>query len=606
MERNQGGAPGRQSRTRPAHPRHEDVAEQIVRNQGGSPGRQSRTRPAHPRHVDVAEQVERNQGGSPSRQSRTRPAHPRHEDVAEQMERNQGGSPGRQSRTRPAHPRHEDVAEQIVRRPLRRAAPLAGDPVLVEARAGRSSMSTTTTLRGRLLVVEDERIIRTELRRLLVRAGYEVTEAETLGDAREYDLGGFDLILADLRLPGGHGTELIREAPEVPVVVMTSYATVRSAIDAMKLGAVDYLSKPFDDDELLMLVDRVLREGRLARTNKALRLDVERFATTHLVGDSPPMREVLAHVARVAPTSALVLVRGESGTGKELVARAVHDASPRAEGPFVAVNCAALPEGLLESELFGHERGAFTGAGAEHHGLVETAHGGTLFLDEIGELPLGAQARLLRLIQESEIRRVGATRVRKVDVRLVAATHRNLEAMVAAGEFRDDLYYRLRVFEIHLPPLRERPEDLPQLADVLLARACDRVGRSGLWLGPAALAAIRAHSWPGNVRELENAIERAVILADAGELPPRLLAVAPAPSTQAGAAPVASGTTTPAARATPVPSTPPGDDSLVDYFRRFVLEHQDTLSETEMARRLGISRKALWERRARLGIPRPR
>jgi DNA-binding NtrC family response regulator len=460
-------------------------------------------------------------------------------------------------------------------------------------------------------------LIRTELRRVLARAGHDVLEAASLAEAREHDLAGLDLILTDLRLPGGLGTELLAEAGTTPVIVMTSYATVRSAIEALRLGAVDYLSKPFEDDELLLAVERALRERQLRRANRALRLDVERSTTGALVGDAPAMREVIAHVAKVAPTTATVLVRGESGTGKELIARAVHDGSARSEGPFVAVNCAALPEALLESELFGHERGAFTGANADHQGLVETAHGGTLFLDEIGELPASAQARLLRMIQESEIRRVGATRVRKVDVRLVAATHRNLEQMVAQGAFREDLYYRLKVFEVHLPPLRERREDLPRLADVLLARACDRMGRSGLWLGQAALAAIVRHAWPGNVRELENAIERAVILSDGGEIPPALLALPPTPPVPpsgAGAASTGSG------GAAAAPTSPPGapraatgahapaaaEDSLVDYFRRFVLEHQAELSETELARRLGISRKALWERRLRLSLPRPK
>ncbi len=267
---------------------------------------------------------------------------------------------------------------------------------------------------SRILVIEDEPIIRTELRRLLVRAGHDVSEAGTVGEAAtDYALDGFDLILTDLRLPGAPGTDIIAKAPGVPVLVMTSYATVRSAVEAMKLGAVDYIAKPFDHDELLMQLDRVLRTGRLEKQNAALRREVEQaHPVSGMVGGCAAMREVFERIRKVADSPATVLVLGESGTGKELVARALHAQSPRREGPLVAVNCAAIPEGLLESELFGHEKGAFTGAQAAHAGLVEAADGGTLFLDEIGELPAPAQARLLRLMQDGEVRRVGSTRPR--------------------------------------------------------------------------------------------------------------------------------------------------------------------------------------------------
>jgi len=286
-----------------------------------------------------------------------------------------------------------------------------------------------------------------------------------------------------------------------------------------------------------------------------------------------------------------VLILGESGTGKELVARALHEQSPRRDAPLIAVNCAAIPEGLIEAELFGHEKGAFTGAIGARQGLVEAADGGTLFLDEIGELPLPAQARLLRVLQESEIRRVGAAAARKVDVRLVAATHRDLAGMVERGEFREDLYFRIHVMEIRLPPLRERGDDIPELARFLLEKTCRRLHRPLLRLGDDALAAIRAYAWPGNVRELENVIERAVILADSTLITPELLAL---PQPQAHAPSGAQAVETSA------------DPSLESYFRGFVLQNQDRLTETELARQLGISRKALWEKRQRLGIPRPR
>jgi two-component system response regulator AtoC len=472
---------------------------------------------------------------------------------------------------------------------------------------------------SRILVVEDEAIIRGELRRLLARHGHDVTEAAAVHEAQaDRELDAFDLVITDLRLPGAPGTDLIGHAGETPVLVMTSYATVKSAVEAMKLGAADYVAKPFDHDELLVTVDRLLAQGRLRRQVAALRSDVERdYPVSGMVGRSPGMLEVFARVQKVAPTDATVLVRGESGTGKELVARAIHERSRRRDAALVAVNCAAIPDGLIESELFGHEKGAFTGAAASHTGLVEAAAGGTLFLDEIGELPAAAQARLLRVLQEGEVRRVGATRTRRVDVRVIAATHRDLPLMVREGTFRSDLYFRLRVVEIFLPPLRDRGEDLEELAQHLLEQQMRRLGKSNLSFTPAGLGAIASYHWPGNVRELDNAIERAAILCDTGRITPELLALEE-PGVGANAGFVdASGdgevvsVTVEADAETSSPlgavaGAGAGPESLEGYFRRYVLEHQDRMSETELARRLGISRKALWERRARLGIPRSR
>ncbi len=298
----------------------------------------------------------------------------------------------------------------------------------------------------------------------------------------------------------------------------------------------------------------------------------------------------------MAPTDSTVLIQGESGTGKELVARALHNLSRRAKAPLISVNCAAIPETLIESELFGHEKGAFTGATAGRAGLVEAADGGTLFLDEIGELPLEAQARLLRVLQEGEIRRVGSVQSQKVDVRLIAATHRDLKSLARNGQFREDLYYRLHVISLRLPALREREDDVQDIAQVFLARQCARMGREALSFSAEALKAIGHYHWPGNVRELENAIERAVILSEGSQIPLDLLGIdveldedfAPAHGEHAPAA-----------------SNEPAEDlSLEDYFQHFVLEHQDHMTETELARKLGISRKCLWERRQRLGIPR--
>ena len=286
-----------------------------------------------------------------------------------------------------------------------------------------------------ILILEDESVIRLAVRRLLERHGFDVSEAGSVEDAeREFDLAGFDLIIADLRLPGISGTEVIGRANGVPVLIMTSYASVRSAVEAMKLGAVDYVAKPFDHDELLVVIERVLSGRRLARQNEALKSEVQRhYPVGGIVGRCRTMQEVFNRIRKVAPTDTTVLIMGESGTGKELVARAVHEQSERRDGPIITVNCAAIPETLIETELFGHEKGAFTGAVTARRGMVEAADGGTLFLDEVGELPLPAQARLLRVLQDGEIRRVGASQSSRVNVRLISATHRELNQLVQDG-----------------------------------------------------------------------------------------------------------------------------------------------------------------------------
>ncbi|MBP9955519.1 MAG: sigma-54-dependent Fis family transcriptional regulator [Pseudomonas sp.] len=456
-----------------------------------------------------------------------------------------------------------------------------------------------------ILIVEDETIIRSALRRLLERNQYQVSEAGSVQEARErYSIPGFDLVISDLRLPGAPGTELIGLAGATPVLIMTSYASLRSAVDSMKLGAIDYIAKPFDHDEMLQAVARILRERRPAQAaeNPAVQAAgarAEQGAGSDeigIIGRCAAMQDLFGKIRKVAPTDSTVLIQGESGTGKELVARALHNLSRRAKAPLISVNCAAIPETLIESELFGHEKGAFTGATAGRAGLVEAADGGTLFLDEIGELPLEAQARLLRVLQEGEIRRVGSVQSQKVDVRLIAATHRDLKSLARNGQFREDLYYRLHVISLRLPALREREDDVQDIAQVFLARQCARMGREALSFSAEALKAIGHYHWPGNVRELENAIERAVILSEGSQIPLDLLGIdveldedfAPAHGEHAPAA-----------------SNEPAEDlSLEDYFQHFVLEHQDHMTETELARKLGISRKCLWERRQRLGIPR--
>ncbi len=461
-----------------------------------------------------------------------------------------------------------------------------------------------------ILIVEDETIIRSALRRLLERNQYQVSEAGSVQEAQErYSIPSFDLVLSDLRLPGAPGTELIGLAAGTPVLIMTSYASLRSAVDSMKLGAIDYIAKPFDHDEMLQAVARILRERQQARSAEpatasaaAERAEAPAAAGGEIgiIGNCAVMQDLYGKIRKVAPTDSTVLIQGESGTGKELVARALHNLSKRAKAPLISVNCAAIPETLIESELFGHEKGAFTGATAGRAGLVEAADGGTLFLDEIGELPLEAQARLLRVLQEGEIRRVGAVQSQKVDVRLIAATHRDLKNLAKNGQFREDLYYRLHVISLRLPALREREDDVLEIARVFLARQCARMGSEPLQFSAEALKAIRHYNWPGNVRELENAIERAVILCESPSIPLDLLGIDvelddlldnfadelhPLPAASSA-------------------SEPAENLSLEDYFQHFVLEHQDHMTETELARKLGISRKCLWERRQRLGIPR--
>lgn len=440
-----------------------------------------------------------------------------------------------------------------------------------------------------ILILEDESVIRQAMRRLLERNGYQVSEADSVEQAKsDHALTNFDLIIADLRLPRAPGTEIIASAAGVPVLIMTSYASVRSAVEAMKLGAADYIAKPFDHDELLVVIDRILSSRRLARQNAALKRDVQRtYPVGGIVGRCPAMLEVFRRIERVAPNDTTVLIMGESGTGKELVARAVHEQSKRCDAPIITVNCAAIPETLIESELFGHEKGSFTGAVQTRHGMVEAADGGTLFLDEVGELPLSAQARLLRVLQDGEIRRVGSSQPRKINVRLIAATHRELAQLVERNLFRDDLYFRLRVMEIWLPPLRQRGRDIVDLAHHLLDKICQRLHHSALRFTPEAMSLITEYPWPGNVRELENAIERAVILCDAESITPEMLAIESRPTGLSDA--VAESTNA---------------ASLENYIRNFVREHEGALTETELARRLGISRKTLWEKRQRLGIPR--
>lgn len=455
---------------------------------------------------------------------------------------------------------------------------------------------------SKILIVEDEVIIRTALRKLLVRNKHDVKEAASVKEATsKYKLDSFHLIISDLRLPGAPGTDLIQLAGDVPVLIMTSYASLRSAVDSMRMGAVDYIAKPFDHDEMLTAVKRVIgKSEKNAAAHRKIGIQPD-VSVEGMIGSSAAMKEIYSRIHRIAPTNATVLILGETGTGKELVARAMHQESPRASHALISVNCAAIPETLIEAELFGHEKGAFTGAASTREGLVAAADGGTLFLDEIGELPLEAQARLLRVLQEGEVRPLGAVESRKVDVRLVAATHRNLAKLAREGKFREDLYYRVNVVQLKLPPLRERGKDILALAETFVKRYCAELNKPPLRLSPEAVQAITTYTWPGNIRELENAIQRAVILCESEQEISHDQLVIDLDLVRLDRHDDHKEIGQRNTRTSPEPNE---DLSLEDYFQRFVLEHQDSMSETELARKLGVSRKCLWERRQRLGIPR--
>jgi DNA-binding NtrC family response regulator len=377
-----------------------------------------------------------------------------------------------------------------------------------------------------ILLVEDKDSLRRVLRLTLENAGYTVNEsADARAAAQEISAAPHRLVLTDLRMPHGSGLDVLRAAraadPDVPVIVMTAYGSIDEAVQAMKDGAHDFLQKPVDSNHLLLLVERALEQARLRTENILLREEwSRRYGFPRIIGESAAIKRAVAETQRVSQTEANVLLLGESGTGKELFARAVHHLSQRRDKPFVAINCAAIPETLIENEFFGHERGAFTGAGERRQGKFELASGGTVFLDEIGELPINVQSKLLRAIEEKTIDRIGGRTSIPVDVRIVAATNRDLRAAAEAGEFRRDLFFRLAVFPVEIPPLRERGEDIVLLARHFAAQlGKDMRGREAV-LSEAGISAIRSHSWPGNVRELENAIERACILSDSSTLEP--------------------------------------------------------------------------------------
>ena len=393
-----------------------------------------------------------------------------------------------------------------------------------------------------ILLVEDKDSLRAMLRLALEAQGHAVIEArdevEAVAALRDAQPA---VVLSDLRLPVGDGLGVLRAAkeadPELPVIVMTAHGSIQDAVAAMKQGALDFLAKPVDPDHLLLLVERALAQRRLLNDYRLLKEEAAaRRGGPHIIGDSPALRQVMAAIDRAAATDTTVLLEGESGTGKELCARALHDRSPRAHGPFVAINCAAIPDTLLEAELFGYERGAFTGANQRKLGRFELAQRGTLFLDEIGEMPMTVQAKMLRAIVTRKIERLGGGASIQLDIRIVAATNRGLRQAVSARQFREDLYFRLSVFPVEVPALRDRRDDIPKLAHHFVERVCRDLGKT-ITLSPEAVTELMAHNWPGNIRELQNALERAVILAEGDVLLPRHLSLSPVPKSGSSADP---------------------------------------------------------------------
>ncbi len=382
------------------------------------------------------------------------------------------------------------------------------------------------TKKPRILVVDDEAAMRESLKDWLMEDGYEVGLAaggeEAIAMAREK---GFEVVLLDLKMPGMNGLETLKKLkevrPDAEILMMTAYATVDTAVQAMKEGAFDYLVKPFDPDEVELLIQKIVAHRDLVLENILLRKKLEEtYQFDEIIGKSDVMQEVFELITRVAPTDSTVLITGESGTGKELIARAIHGNSNRCYMPFIAVSCGALPDSLLESELFGYEKGAFTGAEHTKKGRFEMAHKGTLFLDEIGDISLKTQVDLLRVLQQKEVQRLGGEDVVEVDVRIIAATNRDLSRAIRENRFREDLYYRLNVIAVKIPPLRERKEDIPLLADAFVRKYCLEMNKEDRKIGRSALKLLMDYDWPGNVRELENIIERALVIGQADEISP--------------------------------------------------------------------------------------
>jgi DNA-binding NtrC family response regulator len=442
------------------------------------------------------------------------------------------------------------------------------------------------------LIVEDEQTLRDSLQRVFARDGYTVDVTETAEEGLDLARDRFyDAIISDIMLPGMDGIEMLarvrEQDPDQTFIVSTAYASLETAVKALRLGAYDYIMKPVIHAEIKQVVRNAIAQKDLRTENRLLRRELEgRYDFTAIIGAETSLAEVVAELEAVSATKASIMLLGETGTGKGLFARVIHHNSDRAQAPFVPINCSAIPENLIESELFGHVKGAFTGATSHKHGLLHEADGGTVFLDEIGDMPLSMQVKLLKALEEGEIRPVGGTRVKQVDLRIVTATNRDLGQLVAKGLFRDDLYYRLNVISLTLPPLRERREDLPDLSTFLLAKYARELGSKPKTVTKEALKLLCAYPWPGNIRELQNVLERAVLIAGDNEIDipylPQSLRASP------------SFTDACLEKRT----------SLEAYAKRFVLRYQDEHNEAELAEMLGITRKTLWEKRKKWGLKR--
>ncbi len=449
--------------------------------------------------------------------------------------------------------------------------------------------------RPRVLLADDDESFRRVQQYQLEQAGYAVTSCGESKSALEaFVREPHEVVVTDIRMPGLDGLELLARlravAPDSPIIVVTGHGTIETAVEAMKQGAFDFLTKPFPGDQLRLTIERAREFTRLQRENRELRRVVEgRFALGNLVGSAPAMKILFESLELVAPTASTVLVSGETGTGKELVARAIHFNSPRRQAPLVIVNCSAIPEALIEAELFGYTKGAFTGAVGDRPGKFESADGGTLFLDEVGEIPLPLQPKILRVLQSGEVDRVGAPQPSRVDVRIVAATNRDLEAMCAEGAFRQDLYFRLAVVALRIPSLRDRREDIPLLAERFLERMRERTERRGLRMPPEVFELFDRYDWPGNVRELENAIERMVVLSREDQLAPAALPE----RIRSGGAATAHGF-----------RLPPEGLRLEDVERDFILQalERHAGNRTQAARDLGLTRNTLLYRMQKYGL----
>ncbi len=444
-------------------------------------------------------------------------------------------------------------------------------------------------MKGTILIIEDEKLMRVTLEDALKSAGYDVISLKTGKEALDaFRDNSFDVVVTDVRLPDIDGIDILREiaqTKDVQVIVMTAFGTIKDAVEAMKLGAFDYITKPFSLDEFLLLIERALDVKRLKEENIRLKKDLSRcYCFPNIIGESPEMRNVFSLIEKVSESDSTVLILGESGTGKELIATTIHYQSRRRDKPLIKVNCAALPDGLIESELFGHEKGAFTGAIKRKPGRFELSNGGTIFLDEIGDLPLSTQSKILRVIQERTFDRVGGTETLSVDVRIIAATNRNLEAEVKKGNFREDLYYRLNVIPIPLPPLRQRREDIPYLVDFFLDKYKNKLSRN-IRFSKDAIDALIKYDYPGNIRELENMIERCVTLSSSDMIQkddlPSFISKKSDTNRQLSLSDVAA-------------------EAEKEYIIRILKTTKG--NRTKAAEMLGISRKTLWEKMNAYGI----